>query len=130
MNKELQRNLKGDDVMHNNQVRDYFRLHDRVSKRNVQFLNTLLTISLFVCSSIVTYILCIIGVIYLVYLVKIKEEEIDASKIIPFVFYMLFFVFMVLRDLQAYVPKWRLESMLLRNLQKQRKIPRKSALTT
>mgnify|MGYP000540227513 CR=1 FL=1 len=33
-------------------------------------------------------------------------------------------------DLQAYVPKWRLESMLLRNLQKQRKIPRKSALTT
>lgn len=101
MNKELQRNLKGDDVMHNNQVRDYFRLHDRVSKRNIQILNTLLAISIFVCSSIVTYVLCIIGVIYLVYLVKIKEEEIDASKIIPFVFYMLFFVFMVFRDLQA-----------------------------
>ena len=100
MNKEPQRNLKGDDVMHNNQVRDYFRLHDRVSKRNIQILNTLLAISLFVCSSIVTYILCIIGVI-LVYLVKIKEEEIDASKIIPFVFYMLFFVFMIFRDLQA-----------------------------
>lgn len=101
MNKELQRNLKGDDVMHNNQVRDYFRLHDRVSKRNVQFLNTLVTMSLFLCSPVITCLLCIIGVAYLGYLVKEKGEEIDTSKIIPFIFYVLIFMFMFFVNLQV-----------------------------
>lgn len=101
VNKELQRNLKGDDVMHNNQVRDYFRLHDRVSKRNVQFLNTLVTMSLFLCSPVITCLLCIIGVAYLGYLVKEKGEEIDTSKIIPFIFYVLIFMLMLFVNLQV-----------------------------
>lgn len=87
--------------MQNKKVIDYFRLHERVSKRNVQFLNTLITISSFLCPSIITYFLCIVGMAYLGYLVKMKEEEIDASKIIPFIFYVSIFMLVIFGDLRA-----------------------------
>lgn len=87
--------------MQNKKVIDYFRLHERVSKRNVQFLNTLITISSFLCPSIITCFLCIVGMAYLGYLVKMKEEEIDASKIIPFIFYVSIFMLVIFGDLRA-----------------------------
>lgn len=87
--------------MQNKKVIDYFKLHERVSKRNVQFLNTLVTISSFLCPSVITYFLCIVGMAYLGYLVKIKGEEIDTSKIIPFVFYTLIFMLVLFGDLRA-----------------------------
>ena len=86
--------------MKNKKTEDRFRANGYNSERMVQGINSLLTVSVLLnFPSIVNYSLCLIGVAYLVYLVKAKGEKIDGSKTIPFLFFVLFFVIILMRDL-------------------------------
>lgn len=86
--------------MKNKKMEDYFRTNGINSERRIQGINSLLTVSVLLnFPSIVNYSLCLIGVAYLIYLVKAKGEKIDGSKTIPFLFFVLVFVIILMRDL-------------------------------
>ena len=61
-------------------------LNQDFSEKAVAIISTLLTISLFMHSPFLTCFLCVVGIVFLLYLVIIQKEHL-LGKIIPFAFY-------------------------------------------
>ena len=74
-------------------------LNKDFSDKVISTISTLLAMSLFMWPQFVTYFLCAVGVVFLLYLVIIKKERL-IGKIIPFIFYMFVLCSAIFYDIQ------------------------------